>query len=167
LSFPILFGLLYLGDYASSARKREYLATAARQVVQHNQAEIEQMGNYAFEAAYVKRTAEILQRISQEEEDFPFVSLLVQDQVGSKPTVLYFRSYSSWGKDEAPTKPQFIFSCSPEERKYLASAFAGKTVERRFSASDGSYELYYPVKTGKRVLVLYFTDQSQYGKIGS
>ncbi len=43
-------------------------------------------------------------------------------------------------------KADFIFSTSQEERTYLNRVFEGNTSEVKFSASDGNYELYYPIK---------------------
>jgi len=167
MTFPCLFALLFLGDYASAAKKRAHLADSARLVIEHNRSEFEQMADYSLQTSYVNTTAEILHRISREEENFPYVSLLIQEEVGGKPTILLFSGGSRWGKDDNPTIDDFIFSCSAEERDYLTLAFSGKTTGSRFSASDGSYELYYPLRTEKRMVVLYCTDRSRYGKIGS
>jgi hypothetical protein len=103
--------------------------------------------------------------MSKEDESFPSVSVIQQDTVDSKKVYLSFGKWFSW-KAQKP-KSAFIYSCSADERKYLGEVFNGKTDKHRFSASDGSYELYYPVKSESAVIVLYFSSRQRYGKIGS
>lgn len=53
------------------------------------------------------------------------------------------------------------------EREYLNEVFFNESEEVRFSAADGSYELFYPFSKDGKTVVLYFSDYQSYGKIGS
>ena len=45
--------------------------------------------------------------------------------------------------------------------------FSGSVNKVKFSAHDGSYELYFPIMKDGNVIVLYLSDRQRYGKIGS
>ncbi len=167
LSFPMLFLALWLGNHASEAQKRRYLVEAARSVAETYAAEIAGMGDYSFNARYVNATGAILGRMAREDENFPSVSLILEDDVGRRKAFLEFSQNEDWVKDVERTRQYFIFSSSAEEKEYLARALDGRESGLRFSAEKGNYELYYPVKTPKRVIVLRFSDRSEYGKLGS
>lgn len=53
------------------------------------------------------------------------------------------------------------------EREYLNDVFFNESGDVRFSAADGSYELFYPFSKDGKTVVLYFSDYQRYGKIGS
>jgi hypothetical protein len=167
ISFPLIFILLYGGDYASSAKKRNYLTRAAESIADQNRKDLESIGSYTFTTSYINTTDDIITRISKEEEQFPSISVIIADTIGAKQTLLQFTRSSSVRDGQKPEKIDYIYSCSAEERAYLMEVLEGKRTDTRFSSNDGRYELYYPVKTGKRTVVLYFNDHSQYGKIGS
>ena len=167
VSFPVIFLLLYAGDRLSASMKSQYLIASAKSIAEHNAREIQEMANYTFDKAYINKTVGYLTRMSKEEKDFPSVSLIVNDDVDGKRTLLAFNRYAMGPKENLPEKHQFIFSCSTSVRSYLNSVLEGKNNEPWFSDNAGFYELYFPVKTGKRTIVLYFTERSRYGKIGS
>jgi len=167
LSFPALFILLYLGDNASSIKKQNYLVSSAKYIANNNSDEIERIGNFSFDSSYANATAATLTRMSREYEKFPSVSVILADTISDKPAFLEFTQYDEWTNKGRDEKHEHIFSSSPEERDYLKQVFERHKLTHRFSAHDGSYELFYPVKTSKRIIILYFTDRSQYGKIGS
>ena len=66
-----------------------------------------------------------------------------------------------------PQKIRHIYKTTQVEREYLDKIFSGKSEELRYSNHDGEYELFYPYKKGKKIIVLYFSEQQRYGKIGS
>ena len=123
LSFPLLFVLLYLGDYASSIKKQSYLVSSAKYVAENNADEIERIGNYSFDASYVNETSVTLTRMSKEYEKFPSVSVILSDTLNNKPVFLEFTQYKKWTKKETDEKHEHIFSSSPEERDYLTQIF--------------------------------------------
>ena len=167
LSFPVLFALLYLGDLASSIKKREYLTTSASRIVEQNTGDIERLAKYAFNQRYVEESRAILIRLSREVRRFPSVSIIVMDEIDQRRTFLVFTQHSYWPDGGKNKRHDYLLSASIADRDYLRAVFEGRRQDFRFSAHDGSYELYFPVKTSGKTIVLYFTDRSQYGKIGS
>lgn len=167
LSFPVIFLFLYTGDQASSKKKEGFLIKSAKIVIDNNSKEIERLADYSFGKKYVMEAEKILSRISRRDKNFPSVSLIMPDRIGDKQEFLEFSKYNNWRDNENNAREDYIFTSSVIERDYLGQVFGGKTEKTRFSAHDGFYELYYPVKTGGRTIVLYFTDRAQYGKLGS
>jgi hypothetical protein len=106
---------------------------------------------------------QILTIFEKQDENFKNIVLIVADQIQGKQVFLGFNEVS----DKLPEKIDKIFSCSQAERQYLRAVFSGKTDTFNFSSSDGHYELYFPVKTKQRTIILYFTDYQRYGKFGS
>ena len=66
-----------------------------------------------------------------------------------------------------PRKREYLYRTTQEEREYLDLIFSGKSEELRYSNHDGNYELFYPYKKGEKIIVLYFSEQQRYGKLGS
>lgn len=165
--FPVIFLFLYLGNLASSAKKRNRLESAAAMAVETNRSDIEKMGQYRFDLDYIQTTESVLARITKEEKFFPSATILVPDQIDGHPTILEFESWRYHDKDNAPTKVQFIRKCTPEERQYLNAVFRSAEFKPRFSAYKGTYELFYPIKTARGVIVLFLSEHGNYGKIGS
>lgn len=163
LSFPIIFGLFYLGDLRTSHVKRELLLNSARSIVRENPEDIERLGAYHYNLDYLKDVEWILTIFEKQDENFRNIVLIVEDQIQGKQVFLGLKRV---GK-ELPEKIDAIFSCSQAERQYLKDVFSGKTDTFNFSSSDGYYELYFPVKTKQRTIILYFTDYQRYGKFGS
>jgi hypothetical protein len=165
LSFPVIFGLLFLGDLGSAQKKKAFLVAAAEQLVSENQATLKALANYTFTSDYLKQTGQSLKVLSRVDENFPEVSIIVQDQVGSKSVFLNFGQY--YNDDERPDPADYIYAADQGERQYLQAVFNQQQTRYHFSAHDGFYELYYPVTTASKPLVLYFSDQAPYGKYGS
>jgi hypothetical protein len=165
LSFPLLFGLLYLGDYRTSLVKHDLLLKSAQAIISENVRPVKSLGDYQYDLAYFQQAGAALELFKNQDENLNSIQLIHEDHILGKQVFLQFsRLYSH---DTLPEKTEQIYSCSQEEREYLRAVFAGKTSKCRFSSHDGHYELYYPVKTPKRVMVFYFTDYQRYGKLGS
>jgi len=164
LSFPIIFLLLFLGDLRTSGNKERSLVKSARYMLSNNTRIIEHLGDYRFNREYAEDAAAGLKVLSKEDESFPSVRVIVSDSIEGKALFLSFGQhyYEPWDKHD--DKTDYIYSCSAAEREYLKSVFEGRSLKHRFSAADGHYELYYPVKTKKGSIVLYFTDRKRYGK---
>ncbi|ACL70100.1 hypothetical protein [Halothermothrix orenii] len=167
LSFPLILGILFFGDYRTTKIREQKLIEAAKYSITNNQEITENFLNYSFNEQYLQQTAEGLKFIAKQAESFPSISIIIEDTINGKDVFLRFTSYFYKDKNKNYSKIDYIYACSPEEQEYLKSIFDGNNNEYLFSAYDGNYELYYPYKRGKNVIILYFTDRKQYGKFGS
>ena len=168
LSFPVVFGLLYAGDYLTSKKKESMLIQSAKSIVEGNTPRANDLLNYQFNKTWLAETDESLDLMSKTDRNFPNVSVIVKDRIDESDVFLAFRDYSEPNdKTIEPQKRDFIFAATKDDRDYLSKVFDDGYSEIRFSASGGNYELFYPyIKDGKKV-VLYFSDYQKYGKMGS
>jgi len=163
-SFPITFALLYVGDLTSARLEEQRLIESAQTLIQSSSAEINQLANYDFSPTYIKRASELLRRLTRVDEQFPQVQAVVLDNIEGKS---YLLAYSESSGFEKVTRADFIYPCSAEERRYLRAALSGKTNKPRFTADDYTYELYFPVVSQGRRMVLFLSKNSRYGNYGS
>jgi hypothetical protein len=71
-------------------------------------------------------------------------------------------------KDTIPLyRKNYVQKTTKAERNYLTKVFHENDSEIRFSASGGRYELFYPYFKDGKVIVLYFSDHQNHGKIGN
>lgn len=168
LSFPIIFVLLYGGDYLTSSKKEKMLISSAKSIVENNIEKSNKLVNYSFNEKWINQTDDILDLYSKTDKNFPYVSVIVADSIDKSKVFLGFRDYYGKTNDTIfPAKKDFIQQTTEEEREYLKNVFYKNINEVKFNASDGRYELFYPYfKNGKKI-VLYFSDYQRYGKIGS
>lgn len=166
-SLAVIFVLLYAGDLATSKKKESYLVSAASDLVKEQKDIVDRLANYSFSREYIERASQDIKVLGKVEEKFPRVTVITKDKIDGKEFLLGFSSYSGLGKDEEAKKADYILSTSSEERKYLHSVLDGKISKHRFSANDGRYEVYYPVKTENGNIVIHLSQHSRYGKIGS
>lgn len=168
LSFPLVFGLLFGGDYLTSKKKEKMLISSAKEIIESNKEKSDKLLNYTFNESWIIETNDILDLYSKTDKHFPYVSTIVTDSIDKSQVFLGFRDYYGKPNDTIqPIKKDFILRTTKVEREYLDKVFFKNLDEVRFSASDGRYELFYPyIKDGKRI-VLYFSDYQRYGKIGS
>lgn len=168
LTFPITFLLLYLGDARSAAQKRNYLIQSGEAVIAEQSDLVKSFAEYEFSADYIKRASETLKILGGTDENFPDASVIIRDKINGKPVFLEFTQYG-WtpNSKEQPFKTNYLYAASADERKYLNRVFDSQSEESKFSANDGTYELYFPIVTPDRTIVIYFSDRSRYGKIGS
>ena len=168
LSFPIIFILLYGGDYLTSRKKEKMLISSAKSIVENNIEKSNKLVNYSFDEKWITQTDDILDLYSKTDKNFPYVSVIVADSIDKSKVFLGFRDYYGKINDTIfPAKKDFIQKTTEEEREYLKNVFYKNINEVRFSASDGRYELFYPYFKGGKKIVLYFSDYQRYGKIGS
>ncbi len=168
LLFPLLFGLMYWGDYSTVQHKRRLLIQAVERLVAEEKQPLAQMAAYRFEAEHLQQTANSLKLMTKSDESIQHMVVIVPDTVQNKPVWLNFGAYDSFADGQKVLqKEDFIYAASADERAYLQQVFAGQTQAPRYSAYDGHYELYYPVQTANGRLVLYVTDNQRYGKVGS
>lgn len=168
LSFPLVFGLLIAGDYLTSNKKEKMLIASAKSIIENNKVKSDKLLNYSFNENWIIETNNTLDLYSKTDEHFPNVAVIVPDQIDNSEVLLGFKEYYGKLNDTIPPqKTDFIQQTTQEEREYLNKVFKENYNEVKFSARNGRYELFYPYqKNGKRI-VLYFSDNQRYGKIGS
>lgn len=168
LTFPLLFGLMFGGDYLTSKKKESLLIESAKSIVENNAEKSQKLLNYEFTENWLIETDDTLDLMSKTDRNFPHVSVIVQDSIDQSPVFLAFRDYNrpTSGVQQLEKK-NFIFGASKPDRDYLHKVFNEGLNEIKFSASDGKYELYYPYFKDNKRIVLYFSDYQRYGKIGS
>lgn len=168
LSFPVIFGLLYGGDYLTSRKKEKMLIRSAESIIQDNTAKAQKIVNYSFNKKWIKETSDILLLLSRTDKNFPHVSVIEKDTITNSSVLLEFAPYySDYADTIPPKKADFIFETTKEERDYLNMVFDKNYKEIKFSAHDGNYQLFYPYFNGNKKMVLYFSDYQRYGKLGS
>ena len=166
-SLLVIFLGLYLGDMATTTKKEAYLVSSASDLVKEQGDIISRLSNYSFTRDYLESTSQDIKILSKVEEKFPSITVIIRDQIQDKPYLLGFGGYIYLSDDKEPMKANYILSTSSEERKYLNAVFDEKNKEHWFSSNDGRYEMYFPVKTERGVIVLHLSQRSRYGKIGS
>ena len=167
LSFPIIFGLLFGGDYLTSKKKEQMLISSAKSIIESNTEKSDKLLNYNFSKEWLIEMNDILYIYSNVDTYFPDVSVIVTDSIENSQVFLGFRRYNDiWNDTAQPQKKNYIQGTTKIERDYLNNVFFENEHEVRFSARQGRYELFYPYfKDGKKI-VLYFSDYQRYGKIG-
>ena len=171
ISFPLIFGGLFAGDYLTSIKKETMLIQSAKAVIEANPEKSARLLNYEYSESWLGNTRDTLEFFERTERNFPYASVIVRDELDGAPVYLAFREYSTHKNDAGevvqPERKSYLLRLSQPDRDYLNKVFDEGLTETRFTASDGNYELYYPyVKDGKRI-VLYFSDYQRYGKMGS
>ena len=159
--------LLYYADLKTTQKKEEYLVSSAAQVLEDQSDIVERLSDYSFTKEYIENAGEDISILSKVEEKYPNVTVIVRDQIETNSVLLGFGRFYSVSSDEEPKKIRYILSTSSAERDYLNSVFDGNSEEHLFSSNDGRYEIYYPAKTDKGIIVIHMSQRSRYGKIGS
>lgn len=167
ISFPLIFGLLYIGDYLTSKKKENILIESAKSIIENNKNKSLKLLNYSFTEEWIIETENILALYSQTDKHFPYVSVIVSDSIEGAEVFLGFRYYFLEKDKKPPKKKDYIQKTTKEERDYLHNIFYKNVDEIRFSSSNGNYELFYPYHKEGKIIVLYFSDYQRYGKIGS
>jgi hypothetical protein len=122
--------------------------------------------DYSFTKNYINESADILDLYTKTDTYFPDVSIIVKDTIEDSPVFLNINSYSSENpKDTIPArKKDYIRKTTKIEREYLETVFNQNNSEKRYTSSDGNYELFYPYIKKNKKIVLYFSDYQRYGK---
>ncbi len=168
LTFPIIFALLFGGNYLSLKKKESMLVDSAKSVVEKYPQKAESLSNYQFTDEWLLGMSDSLDMFRKTDRNFPEVLIIVKDSIDNEEVFLGFRTYTKPTEEQKPkSKKDFIFNTGKSDRDYLNKVFNENFNEIKFSATDGRYELFYPYsKDGKRI-VLYFSDIQRYGKLGS
>jgi hypothetical protein len=168
LSFPIICGLLFAGNFLSTEKKKNMLISSAQSLVSENSAQLSDLADYRFSKEYVTKAVNILKVVKKIDKFFPEVTLIMPDVIEGKKVFLSFNDNNRYcDKDNSVEKHMFIFPASHDERLYLEKVFEGQQKNYRFSYHKGNYELYFPTQVDGKNIVLYLSDYLRYGKFGS
>jgi hypothetical protein len=168
LSLPVIFGLLFFGDYLTSRKKEKLLIASARSIVEGNAAKMNAIVNYSFNKKWINETEDALELVCKTDKNISNVIVVTRDSIDQTVVFLGFNSYHyNTYKDSAEVrKKDFIRATTKEERDYMNQVFDENILEIKFSAHEGHYELFYPYQQGNKKVVLYFSDYQRYGKSG-
>jgi hypothetical protein len=176
LVFPLIFFLLWSGDYLTAKKKENLLIVSAKSIVENDTVKSNKLVNYSFTIEWLRSTEIIINLYAKADTHFPHISVLVADTINNSNVILGFSEYSILtgiytDKEDKQTKLSdktvYIHSTTKEERDYLNSVFYENNDEIRFNSHNGNYELFYPYRKIGKIIVLYFSDYQRYGKIGS
>lgn len=167
LSLGAISGLLYYGDLSTTQKKEEYLISSASDVLAEHPEIVNRLSQYEFTQKYIENAREDISVLSEVEEKFPSVTVIVRDSINGNSVLLGIGRYSYYTDDKELVKSKFILSTSSEEREYINSVLDGVTTKHRFSSHDGRYEIYYPATTEFGTIVIHLSEYSRYGKRGS
>lgn len=94
--------------------------------------------------------------------------VIFPDSIDDKALFLGFNGHRYTLVDsQVEEKAMYIYSTANDEREFLSKFFSGAKVAYKFEAKNGNYQLYFPATVGGRKIVLYFSDNQRYGKLGS
>lgn len=167
-SFVLIAALMFAGDAYSKYVKKQTLLDVAQALVQENKDRLLSVSEYQFNSPTVAALTRQMSTIAKIDNKVDQLSLLVADKVDDRFTVLSFAAHQSLSRQEKPSrldKIDYIFSGSQAQRTYLKDVFMGNTMDYRFEAYEGNYELFYPVLINKKIVVFYFSDFQRYGKV--
>ncbi|MBO9583666.1 MAG: hypothetical protein J7574_05855 [Flavobacterium sp.] len=169
LVFPIILAILFGGNYLTSVKKEKMLVESAKSILEVNKTNSDKLLDYNFSKNYINETASTLEILSKTDKNFPNVVVLVKDTIKGTPVFLGFQAYQSIHANDTikPLKTGYLYETTKEEREYLDSVFSKDNNELRYSSYNGNYELFYPYKKNGKKIVLYFSEQQRYGKLGS
>lgn len=169
LSFPLLFALMYAGDYLTTKKREKMLIASAQSVLESDAKKNAKLLDYSFSREWIVETANILSLYSSIDTNFPHVSVIVADTLDGTAVFLGFNVNSGLTYNDTiqPRKEDYIRNTTREERLYLDHIFLEDQDEVRFSAHKGTYKLFYPYSENGKKIVLYFSDYQRYGKMGS
>lgn len=176
LSFPLLFALLYAGDWATKKKKERFMIAAANTLIDSKASIIQQLSQYQFNRKYLHKAQENIYLLSHIDKHFPAIRVLVRDDINQETVILSVNRYTVEIEevvDKATKNPKhlqkidFIYSTTAEERQYLLNALSGKEDNIRYEAHKSNYKLYYPVHGKNGNIVILLSDYQRYGKFGS
>ena len=168
LSFPIIFGFLYSGDYLTSLKKESMLIDSAKSVIEKYPQKMDGLLNYQFTREWLVETGKTVELMRKTDKNFPSVVVITRDSIDNSDVFLGVQyTYQSNEENFQPEKQRYILETTKAERDYLNKVFNDNYNEVRFSASDGNYQLFYPFSKDGKKIVLYFSDFQRYGKLGS
>ncbi len=170
LPLVLILLLAFTGDRYTKMKKAELLLSDAQSTVSQFQADLDKLAGAEWNKAAIESTADMLELMGKQSKNFPKVTLLMADKVNGKPVVIEITSRSDSRLDDKTqviSKLEFIKAVDLVEKTYLDAVFQGQKSESQHTAFDGRHELFYPVRSGSKNMVLLFSDSLSYGKYGS
>lgn len=167
IPFPLIILLLFGGDYLTASRKKNVFLSSAQSIVGKHDKTIDHLLSYKFNREWVKQTMGSLYILSNSDRSIPGVAVIVRDSLLNSNVFLLYRS--SYYYDDAdtsmPDKRDLLIPVSKSEKDYLNNVFDARTQDVKFTSHKGRYELYYPISKQGNIIVLYFSDVMDYGKL--
>lgn len=168
LVLVLVAAVLFGGDHYTRSKKERFLLSDAQASASAFSADLNALAALPWGKDMVGKTQSLLQLMGKQNKHFPQVTLLIQEPVQGRPVVLelgqYYNSSDENTWDDS-SKVGFVRALSAEEAQYMQDVFTAKTRAHRYTAHDGSYELFFPIQWGdKRTAVLYFSQHMRYGK---
>jgi len=169
VSFPLIFGFLFLGDFISSKGKESMLKQSAKSIIHDHLFEADKITSYSFSEDWIKNTSSFLELISKKDENFPNIYVITPDTIQGSLFYLSFTSNIFYTDNDSVSlkKSRYIYETNQSERDYLHEVFNGQSEDIYFYSKNGRYELYYPYRKDGKTIVFYFSEFSRYGKVGS
>ena len=166
LSFPLLFSFLYYKDFATMKKKEKLMLETASSIVGKNSDISAYIANYSFTENYINHTSDYLEILQKTDKNFPYTTVIIADSIGTSVAYLEINSYNSCNMQDTllPDKLNYLKATSKVERDYLYGVFYNEKNGYKYSSHDGNYELFYPFRQGKKVVVFYFSSYNRYGK---
>jgi hypothetical protein len=173
-SFPVILVLLFAGDHLSTLRKKEVLTAGAQSIVADYPTQMAKLVDHRFEHEWVANASSIVRLYERMNwnGNTPDIQVIVADTLDDARVFLEFSDYYEGDREKDQELPplkkrDFIRKTTSEEYAYLTRVFDESAQDIRFSAYNGSYELFYPYRENGKTIVLYFHERARYGKIGS
>jgi hypothetical protein len=166
ISFPVLLGLMFLGDYISVHKKERVITQVANDLTKNYKDKIDKLLDYKFTIDYIKESNAIVDLLTKSDENIRNINIIVQDSIDGE--IVYLEVGNIYlGNNGLKNKVEYILKSSKTEKIYLNEVFNKGKTKPRFDSHDGNYEFYYPVKSNNRIIILYYNEYQRYGKIGS
>jgi hypothetical protein len=166
LSFPFVIGLLFMGDYISVHKKERIIQKAADYIAQTYNNKIDELLNYNFSLKYIMTSNEIIDFLSKADESVHSLDIVIQDTVDGESVFLLVGNIYI-GDKGLGKKIDYIYKCSKAEKDYLTKVFNSGFSNKRFDSKNGNYELFFPIKSKGKSIVLKYSEYQRYGKIRS
>ncbi len=158
---------LFLGDYLTANKKRNLLVESAKQITDSYSSQLNKIVNYDFSKENLENISKFVNIISKSDRNFNHVSIITFDKIDNIECFLEFGYYYDHYKEANLNKDDFLFMSDEKQREYLLKVFKDNYFDYHFSDHDGNYELFYPYEYNGKIIVIFFNDYQQYGKIGS
>lgn len=167
LSFPLIFGLLFGGDFLTSHKKEAMIKKSAEYINQNYQQKLKMLTEYEFSKKYINQSYDFVHYLIKSTENIKDLEFIVHDKIDGEDIYLLFGNSYYDENETLGKKSSYLYKCSDEEKTYLNNVFINGKKETRFDKYNGFYEFYFPVTIDGKTVILYFSERQEYGKIGS
>ncbi len=165
LGFPIIAGLMVLGNHLSNKKKEKYMLHSAENILNNNLDVMPYISNYSYNLNWLRFANEFCTYQADHTSHFHRLDIITSDTLFGK-SVLMSNYYRIRPDTILPVKKSYTAQFDNEIENYLHDALKGRTKEFRFDSHDGSFILYYPLTVGEHTVVFLFSDYMSYGKFG-